>query len=113
MNHRLSDIQLRRGQLLERIAAQRATLGRQLSPVQRPLYKADCWLARISSAGTYLKRHPSIVALGTAALFLLKTERVWQWSKRGFLAWQSWRALRDSFSAFGSRARSWATPTKT
>ena len=113
MNHRLSELQLRRGQLQERIAVQRAALVRELGPMQQPLHRADCWLARINGVGNCLKRHPGVVALGTTALLLLKTERVWQWAKRGFLAWQSWRALRDSFWSFGARARSWATKTKT
>lgn len=112
MNHQLSDIHRRRGQLLERIVVQRATLSREFRPVQQPLYKADCWLARINSVGSYFKRHPGVLAMGTGALLLLRTERVWRWAKRGFLAWQSWRALRESFWAFGARARSWATTTK-
>ena len=112
MSHQLSDIHRRRGQLLERIAAQRSTLGRQLLPVQQPFNRADCWVARISYVGNYLKRLPGLVAIGTATLFVLRTERVWQWAKRGFIAWHSWRALRDSLSAFGVRARSWATTTK-
>ena len=113
MNHQLSDIRLRRGQLIERIASQRRAIALDFRPVQQPLQKADCWLGRVRSVGDYVKHHPGVVALGTVGLFLLKTERAWRWTKRGFFAWRTWRALRDSILASGARARSWTTTKKT
>ena len=113
MNHQLSDIRLRRGQLIERIASQRRAIGLDFRLVHQPLQKADCWLGRIRSVGDYVKYHPGVVALGTVGLFLLKTERAWRWAKRGFFAWRTWRALRDSIFVSGARARSWATTRKT
>ena len=113
MNHQLSDIRLRRGQLIERIASQRRAIGLDFRLVHQPLQKADCWLGGIRSVGDYVKHHPGVVALGTVGLFLLKTERAWRWAKRGFFAWRTWRALRDSIFVSGARARSWATTRKT
>ena len=113
MYHQLSDIRLRRGQLIERIASQRRAIGLDFRLVHQPLQKADCWLGRIRSVGDYVKHHPGVVALGTVGLFLLKTERAWRWAKRGFFAWRTWRALRDSIFVSGARARSWATTRKT
>ena len=113
MDHQLSDIRLRRGQLIERIASQRRAIGLDFRLVHQPLQKADCWLGRIRSVGDYVKHHPGVVALGTVGLFLLKTERAWRWAKRGFFAWRTWRALRDSIFISGARARSWATTRKT
>ena len=113
MDHQLSEIRLRRGQLIERIASQRRAIGLDFRLVHQPLQKADCWLGRIRSVGDYVKHHPGVVALGTVGLFLLKTERAWRWAKRGFFAWRTWRALRDSIFVSGARARSWATTRKT
>ena len=113
MNHQLSDIRLRRGQLIERIASQRRAIGLDFRLVHQPLQKADCWLGRIRSVGDYVKHHPGVVALGTVGLFLLKTERAWRWAKRVFFAWRTWRALRDSIFVSGARARSWTTTKKT
>jgi|ERR1035437_4144215 hypothetical protein len=106
MNHRLNELHLRRGRLLERIASQRVALSREVQPVRASLFKVDSLLARAHAATNYIKRHPSIAVLAVSALFIMKTGRVLGWAKRGFLAWQTWRTIRDRFLEFGERAGS-------
>lgn len=97
------DIALRRGRLLERIAAQRAALAGQLQPVSAALHATDRAVAGVQGATAYLKAHPRGVAAALALLVVLKPRRVWRWAKRGFVVWRAWRALRQRATAFGLR----------
>ena len=106
MIHRLNELHLRRGRLLERIATQRTVLSREMQPVRVALYATDRVLVRVRSATDCVKRHPGLVALAVAALFILKAKRIWRWTRRGFLLWQTWRSVSSRLSAFGLRARS-------
>ena len=106
MNNRLSDIQLRRGRLQERIAAQRTLLAQEIQPIRAVLQKTDRIVGRVRSFTDYVKQHPTIASLAVAGLVVMKTGRVWRWSRRAFFAWQSWRVLSDKWTAFGSRTRS-------
>ena len=103
MNHRLAEIRLRRGRLLERIATQRVVLSREVQPVQALLFSVDRVLARAQSVTDYFKQHPSLVAIGVGALFVMRSRRLWRWAKGGFFAWRTWLALRDGLFNFGSR----------
>jgi hypothetical protein len=104
MNRRLNELHLRRGRLLERIATQRASLGRDTLPVRASLYRADRLIGGVRSVADYLKQHPSVMGLAVAALFIIKRDRAWRWAKRGFFAWRTWRLVRDKFLEFGLRA---------
>lgn len=106
MNRQLNEIHLRRGRLLERIAAQRADLGRDLRPVRASLSRIDRVVGRIRSATDYVKRHPSIAALAVAGLFAIRKEGAWRWTKRAFFVWRAWRAFGDKLSLLGSRIAS-------
>ena len=109
MNHQRNKLLLRRGRLLERIATQRAALARDTQPVSVALSSADRMLDRVRSITDYIKRHPSLATLAVTVLFLMKSRRIWQWTKRSFVAWKTWRGLRDRFLSFEpahSRARS-------
>ena len=101
MNHRLNDLHLRRGRLLERIATQRAALGFELEPVAAALHSTDRLLGRVHAAVDYLKAHPTVVALGFAALAITKPRRTLRWSRRAYAVWQTWRVLRDRVMATG------------
>lgn len=101
MNQRLIDVGIRRGRLLERIATQRAQLNDQLSPVVAVLDAADLAVARVRTASDFARRHPTGIAAAIALLVLLKPRRAWQWTSRAFVAWRSWRALRQQLVAFG------------
>ncbi|MFT3848715.1 MAG: YqjK-like family protein [Propionivibrio sp.] len=103
MNRHLNEIHLRRGRLLERIAAQRADLGRDLRPIRNSLSRIDRVVGRLRAITDYVKRHPSITALAMAGLFAIRKEGAWRWTKRAFLAWRAWRAFGEKLSLLGSR----------
>lgn len=105
MNHRLSELHIRRGRLLERIATQRAALSRDAQPVRASLYTADRLVARVHSVVDYVKQHPGVAGLAVAALVALRAERVWRWGRRAFFAWQTWRVFSDKLTGLASRAR--------
>ena len=106
MNRQFNELHLQRGRLLERIATQRLVLSHAVLPVSDALRAVDRVVARVNSVGDYVKSHPSLAIIAMVALFFLKSRRILQWAKRGFFAWQSWRALRERFSVFSSRVRS-------
>lgn len=106
MNHRLNDLHLRRGRLLERIANQRATLAQAAQPVRSTLNTADRLLAIVCVGVDQVKRHPGLAALAVAAFFIARPKRIWRWSKRAFFAWQTWRAVRNKLLVLGLRAGS-------
>ena len=106
MNPRLSELHLKRGRLLERIATQRAALRRDAQPVRASLAKADHVVARIRSVTDYIRQHPGIAGLAVAGLLAIRAECVWRWSRRAFLAWRTWRAFSDKLSGLGLRAHS-------
>ncbi|MFZ4535855.1 YqjK-like family protein [Propionivibrio sp.] len=102
MNHRLIELHLRRGRLLERIANQRAALARNAQPVRVALHTTDRMLAYLRSGADYVKQHPGSAMLAVAALIIIKPGLVWRWSKRVFFAWQTWRTVREKLQALGS-----------
>jgi len=104
MNPGLNELHLRRGRLLERIAAQRAALRRDAQPVCAALYKTDRVLARVRSVVDYIRQHPSIAALAVAALFVIKGGRVWRLAKRGFVAWRIWQTFSNKLAVLRSRS---------
>ena len=106
MNHRLNDLHLRRGRLLERIANQRATLAQEVQPVRSALYTMDRLLAIVYVGVDQVKRYPGLAALVVAAFFIAKPKRIWRWSKRAFFAWQTWRTVRNKLWVLGLRSGS-------
>lgn len=94
MRQRLIELHQQRGQLRERIASQRATLGRQLLPLQAASDTGSRVLALLHSGVQFVKSHPLPVTLTVLALLLLKPRRAWRWASRGLFLWRSWRALR-------------------
>lgn len=105
MNHRLNELHLQRGRLLERIAAQRVALRQELQPVCATLVKADRMQSRVQSVFNYFRQHPGIVALGVAVLVVLKPSRLWRWSTRAFSLWQVWRGMSNRWLGVLMRAR--------
>ena len=105
MHHQLTELHVRRGRLLERIATQRAMLSYDAVPLSISLDKVDRVLARVQSATNYVKQHPGIAGLALAILLALRTKRVWRWSRRAFIAWRTLRAFSDRLAGLGLRAR--------
>ncbi len=97
---------IERGRLIERISHQRQLLGQQLQPLGASLHTADRVVTTIRNGCNYLKQNPEVVAVAVAVLIVLHPRRVWQWSKRGFFAWRTWRMLRRQMLDLGLVARS-------
>ncbi len=106
MNQDLIEIFVQRGRLIERIGQQRRQLGQQLQPLGASLHGLDQAIAVVRRTGDYAKQHPEVVAAGVAVLVVLQPRRVWQWSKRGFFVWRTWRRLRRQLFDLGLPARS-------
>lgn len=93
MNRRLAELYSQQGRLLERSAAQRASLIRQLAPLQRVLQRADTTLATLRSGALYVLQYPLVLAAAVLGLVLLKPRRAWRWGVRGLWLWRTWGNL--------------------
>ena len=103
MNQKLIEIGIRRGRLIERIANQRAALGRDIQPIYGALQTTDHAIARVRKATSFLKKHPGFVLAAVALIAALKPRRAWRWAKRGFLAWRTWKTLSGQLASIGLR----------
>lgn len=102
MQQRLIELQQQRGRLLERIASQRALLGRQSQPMTRVLHLGD----RVGEMAAQCKRtaleHPVAVAVLVGAVVVLRPRTVLRWARRGFFAWRSWGAISSIISRYAA-----------
>ena len=104
MSKRLDQLHRERGQLIERIASQRAVLASQLVPLQKFAATGDRAVGLIDGLTRYVRQHPLPVLVAAAALVLLKPKVAWRWAKRGlfvwrsFRSWRSWRVQHNSIS---------------
>ncbi|WP_263768330.1 YqjK-like family protein [Propionivibrio soli] len=105
MNRRLGELHVRRGQLIERIAAQRTAISRDFEPVGDALHKADAGLAVVRSVVDKIKQHPVITAAMVIGVGSLKKGRLWRWAKRAVSLWQIWRLIERKRMELGLRAR--------
>ena len=94
VNNSLADLKLKRGQLVERIAHQRADLVRDLAPVRSAAKSVDRARTVARSGVDYLKQHPLFLVLGLSTLVVLRPARVIRLAGQGLVAWRSWRNLR-------------------
>lgn len=104
MQTRLIELHQQRGRLLERIAAQRSALSRQLAPLQGVLHIGD----RVGERATrmvqdgkgFMQQHPLAVAAVVAAVVLLKPRTVMRWGRRGLSVWRTWRSVQTLVPGF-------------
>lgn len=94
MKKTLVELQLERALLIERIAAERSVLARQLAPFQRAAETSDKVSAFVARIVLYVRQHPLTMAAAVGFLVLLKPRRGLRWLQRGFVLWRSWRTLR-------------------
>jgi len=95
MNQSLTDLYQQQGRLLERSAAQRAALLRQLTPLTLAAQRTDLAVATLQRSVLYLKSHPLPVLLAVLGLVLLKPQRAWRWAASGWSLWRLWQRLRS------------------
>lgn len=95
MTSKLIELAARRGELKAKIDMQRHAMAQHARPVAAALAKAD----HVVEGVEWLKRHPGAVGAAVAAVVVARPRRAWNWAKRGFFLWQSWRALRRRLPA--------------
>ena len=106
MKQRLSELQLERGRLLERITTQRYFLARAVIPVESALTRVDGVVGRIQYVSGKIRQHPGWVAAAAGGLlFLLKKERSLRWARRAFVVWRTARSLATRLALLGLRLR--------
>ena len=97
MQTRLIELHQQRGRLLERIAAQRGTLSRQMAPLQGVLHIGDRVSDRaarmVQDGKNFARQHPLAMAAAVAAVVLLKPRTVLRWTRRGLSLWRTWRGV--------------------
>jgi hypothetical protein len=84
MNKKLARLTERRQHLVNRAAAQRLALARNIAPWHTPLALAD----RSVTLWHYIKRHPRWIIGGVVMLAALGPGRAGSWLGRGLVAWQ-------------------------
>lgn len=98
MSKSLAELHRQRGQLIERIAHQRATLAREATPLKAACDATDHVLTTVRitvrHAADFVRQHPAGFAGLVAAAVVLKPRRLVRWLGRAFLVWRSWRSLR-------------------
>ena len=105
MNRRLAELHIERGKLLERITTQRYFLARAAVPVEEALGRVDGVVERVGSAARYVRQHPGLIAAGLGGLLLLlRKERSLRWARRGFLLWQTLRAVGNRLAFLRTRS---------
>lgn len=103
MQNRLTELQLQRGRLLERIAHQRTTLATQARPVARALHVGDRLTDWLERCRQFTLQHPVAVVAALGAVVILRPSGVMRWTRRSLFAWRSWHALRGALPGFVSR----------
>ena len=98
MTRRLNDVLLERGRLLERITTQRYVLINEVQPVHAALDKVDHVRAQVRAGVAYVKRYPAVAGVAVALLAALNFRRAFRLARRGFMAWRTWRMLRERFA---------------
>lgn len=102
MSKSLVELHRQRGQLIERIAHQRATLARESAPLKAACDTTD-WIMTtvrdsVCQVSGLLRRHPAAAAGLVAVWVALKPRRVTRWLGRTLVAWRTWRRLRPWLS---------------
>ena len=94
MSHRLDELLLQRGRLIERITNQRTALQQDFLPISAALDKTDSVVAKAHSFAASIRRHPLAASLVVAALLTIKGKTVLRWTGRAFSLWRTWRRMR-------------------
>ena len=93
MQDRLIELHQRRGRLLERIAAQRQTLARELVPLQGVFNAGERARRAAQDGKNFLLQHPLVLGVALTALVVFKPRTVLRWAQRGLSVWRTWRSV--------------------
>ena len=93
MQTRLIELHQQRGRLQERIAVQRITLSQQLEPLRDVFNIGQRATRAVQEGKGFLRQHPLAIAAAVAAVVLFKPRTILRWTRRGLLAWRTWRGV--------------------
>lgn len=97
MNAREIELHIQRGQLRERIRAQRVELGQNLAPVRVGLDKFDYAREQARHATHWLRRKPAVVTAAAVAFITWKPRfvfrMVFRTLRRGYGFWRTWKKV--------------------
>lgn len=105
MNHRLDDLLLQRGRLIERIASQREALRHDFVPVATALGKVDSAVAGVHSLIDTIRRHAVLTSVVVGTLLIFKGKAVLRWVGRGFSLWKTWQMVQGALLGAGGHFR--------
>ena len=83
----------RRGHVLERIAAQRATLAQELAPLSRVLSLTGRLSDGYHEALSWLQARPLVAGSLVVGVILLRPRRSWRLARWGLLGWRLWQSF--------------------
>lgn len=93
MNQREIELHIQRGQLRERIRAQRVELGLNLAPVRESLEKFDYAREQARHATHWLRQKPAVLTAGVVAFITWKPRFVFRTLRRGYGVWRTWKKI--------------------
>ena len=91
----LAELQRENGRLRERIGAQRAALSHHATPLRNLLQVGDQVSNWVHQGADYARQHPMTMASIALLMALLRPRRAIRLVRRGFMAWRTWRTLRE------------------
>ena len=90
MNSRMLELALRKQRLLTQSASQRRQFAAQAQGLQPLFSGAD----KVAAGVQWLRQHPALVAVTSAAFFVLRPRFLVRLAMRGFSTWQMLQAFR-------------------
>ncbi|HUO43743.1 MAG TPA: YqjK-like family protein [Burkholderiales bacterium] len=85
---RLFELAQRRERLLARVEQQRSAIAAEWQAWEKPAALVD---RGVAVAG-FLKSHPLLIAIGVAAVVVLRLHKLRKWLGRGWMLWRVWRS---------------------
>lgn len=105
MNHRLDELLLQRGRLIERIASQRRVLRQDFVPVATALGKVDSAVAGVHSLIDTIRRHAVLTSVVVGTFLIFKGKTALRWAGRVFSLWKTSRMVLSALLGAGGHFR--------
>lgn len=91
----LAELQRENGRLRERIGAQRAALAHHATPLRNLMLAGDHLTNWVHQSADYARQHPLTMACAALLVVVLRPRGAIRLARRAFLAWRTWRTLRE------------------
>lgn len=91
MKKKMQSLSRQREKLIEKIAAQRASLANEMNPWQTRFHRIDQGISVLK----FLKNHPALTFSGGLLIQAVGTTRMGKWLRVGWLAWQIAKKFRN------------------